>query len=116
MPDNHPSPISWADFEKLEIRTGTIIRAEPFPEARKPAYQLLIDFGTCGIKRSSAQITDHYQPGILIGKQVVAVINFPVKRIAGFSSECLVLGAVEATGEVVLLSPDKTVQNGLRIA
>jgi tRNA-binding protein len=116
MPDDQPSLISWTDFEKIEIRTGTIITAESFSEARKPALKLLIDFGSAGTKKSSAQITDYYHPDNLIGKQVVAVLNFPVKRIAGFSSECLVLGAVEASGKVVLLSPDKPVMNGLRIA
>jgi tRNA-binding protein len=116
MPDKKPSLISWADFEKIEIRTGTIIKAEPFPGARKPAIKLLIDFGPSGIKKSSAQITDYYHPDNLVGKQVVAVVNFPVKRIADFSSECLVLGAVEDDGKVVLLVTDQPVANGLRIA
>jgi tRNA-binding protein len=116
MSDDQLSLISWADFEKIEIRTGTITNAELFPGAQKPAYQLFIDFGPYGIKRSSAQITDYYKPQNLIGKQVVAVINFPVKRIACFSSECLVLGAVETSGKVILLSMDKPASDGLRIA
>jgi len=107
---------TYSDFEKIEIRTGTIISAEPFPAARKPAYQLTIDFGALGIKRSSAQITKHYTAESLIGKQVVAVVNFPVKQIANFFSECLVLGAIEADGNVVLLQTERTVKNGLRIA
>ncbi|HMX05353.1 MAG TPA: tRNA-binding protein [Chitinophagales bacterium] len=107
---------TYSDFEKIEIRTGTIISAEPFPAARKPAYQLTIDFGALGIKRSSAQITKHYTAESLIGKQVVAVVNFPVKQIANFFSECLVLGAIEADGNVVLLQTERTVENGLRIA
>jgi tRNA-binding protein len=115
MPDNQPSLINWADFEKIQIRTGTIIQAEPFPEARKPAIKLLIDFGPSGMRKSSAQITDYYHPENLIGKQVVAVLNFPEKRIAGFSSECLLLGAVEEDGKVVLLTTDQPVQNRLQI-
>ena len=108
--------ISWEDFEKVEIRTGTIIKAEPFPKARKPAYQLTIDFGEFGIKRSSAQITALYQPENLIGKQIVAVVNFPPKQIANFISECLVLGSVAADGTVTLLQTERPVENGLRVA
>jgi tRNA-binding protein len=108
-------PIQYPDFEKIEIRTGTIIRVEPFPEARKPAYKLLIDFGPLGTRRSSAQITDHYKPEDLSGMQVVAVVNFPPKQVANFISECLVLGAVEEGGEVVLLNPERKIENGLRI-
>ncbi len=108
--------ISWEDFEKVEIRTGTIIKAEPFPKARKPAYQLTIDFGELGIKRSSAQITALYQPEDLIGKQIVAVVNFPPKQIANFISECLVLGSVAADGTVTLLQTERPVENGLRVA
>ena len=94
--------IRWDDFEKIEIRTGTIIEAVDFPNARKPAYQLSIDFGEIGIKRSSAQITHHYKKEELAGKQVVAVVNFPVKQIANFFSECLVLGVYDENNEVVL--------------
>ena len=109
--------ITWDDFQKIDIRVGTILDVQDFPAARKPAYQLRIDFGAeLGIKVSSAQITAHYALADLIGKQVTAVVNFPMKQIANFFSECLVLGVVQANGEVVLLSPDKSVDNGLRIA
>lgn len=108
--------LTWADFEKVEMRTGTIIAAEPFAKAKKPAYQLTIDFGALGIKRSSAQLTKLYQPTDLIGKQVVAVVNFPPKQIANFMSECLVLGSVDTDGTVTLLYPERPVANGLRIA
>ncbi len=108
-------PITWADFEKINICAGTIIEATDFPAARKPAYQLTIDFGPHGIQRSSAQITHHYNTEELIGKQVVAVLNFPVKQIATFFSECLVLGVYDTEGQVVLLKPDKEVQNGGKI-
>lgn len=107
--------ISWNDFEKIEIRTGTIIEAKDFPKARKPAYQLRIDFGDLGIKGSSAQITKHYTPESLIGQQVVAVVNFPAKQISGFFSECLVLGIYDENNDVVLLGPKQTVSNGLKI-
>jgi len=108
--------IRWQDFEKVEIRTGTITRAEVFAEAKKPAYKLWIDFGTAGIRRSSAQITAHYQPKDLIGKQIVAVVNFPPKQIASMISECLVLGAVADDGSVVLLQTERKTGDGLRIA
>lgn len=104
--------ISWNDFEKVQIKAGTIVEVNDFPNARKPAYQLLIDFGELGLKRSSAQITHHYNKEELIGKQIVAVVNFPVKQIANFFSECLVLGVYDADNNVVLLTPDKPVQNG----
>lgn len=107
--------ISWADFEKIDMRIGTILEANPFPKAKRPAYQLLIDFGPLGKKQSSAQITAHYTPEELIGKQVIAVVNFPPKQIANFFSECLVMGVYDAAGSVVLLQPDKKVENGDKI-
>lgn len=106
--------IQWGDFTKVEMRVGTILGAEVFKEAKKPAYKLRVDFGDYGIKRSSAQITKRYQAEELIGKQVIAVINFPVKQIATLQSECLIMGAVDGD-EVTLLSTDKPVKNGLRI-
>jgi tRNA-binding protein len=107
--------ITWEDFEKVEIRVGTVLDVQPFPKARKPAYQLTIDFGPLGTRRSSAQVTAFYQPQDLLHKQVVAVTNFPPKQIANFFSECLVLGVVGGAGEVVLLRPEREVDNGLRI-
>ena len=107
--------ITWPDFEKIDIRLGTIVSAEEFVGARKPAYKLEVDFGALGIKKSSAQITKHYTPQELIGQQVVAVINFPVKQIANFFSECLVLGIYDEAGDVVLLKPEKQLSNGLKI-
>jgi len=108
--------ITWADFEKLDIRVGTIIKAEAFPQARKKAYKLQVDFGaTIGIKGSSAQITDRYSLAELHGMQVIAVVNFPPKQIATFISECLVLGIYTEEGSVVLLQPNKKVNNGLKI-
>lgn len=103
-------------FEALDIRVGTIVRAEAFPEARKPAIKLWIDFGDLGQKQSSAQITVHYSPETLVGKQVVAVVNFPPRIIAGFRSDCLILGATNENANVVLLKPDIEVSNGLKIA
>ena len=104
------------EFERIDMRVGTVLRAEPFPEARKPAIKLEIDFGPqIGVKRSSAQITTHYTPETLVGRQVVAVVNFPPRRIAGFSSEVLVLGAMAQVHEVVLLNVDHAVENGTRI-
>jgi tRNA-binding protein len=108
--------ISWSDFEKIDIRVGTIIKAETFPKAKKPAYKLTIDFGKeLGMKQSSAQITRHYAPEQLQGQQVVAVINFPPKQIADFYSQCLVLGIYDPENEVVLLKPDSGVPNGSKI-
>ncbi|WP_026933769.1 tRNA-binding protein [Christiangramia echinicola] len=105
--------IEWKDFEKLEMRTGTILSVEEFPEARNPAYKLVIDFGEeIGEKKSSAQITRRYTLEELPGRQIVAVVNFPVKRIAGFKSECLVLGVLGENKDVVLLSPGQKVPNG----
>ena len=108
--------IGWDDFEKVEIRAGRVVAAEPFPEARKPAIKLTVDFGPkIGERRTSAQLTAHYDPEALAGKQVVAVVNFPPKRIAGFKSEVLVLGVPDENGEVVLLSPDIEVPEGGRM-
>jgi tRNA-binding protein len=108
--------ITFDDFQKVDIRAGTITRAEPFPEARKPAYRLWIDFGPdIGEKRSSAQITVHYTPETLIGRQVIAVINFPPRQIGPVLSEVLVLGLPDAQGHVVLLSPDQPVPDGGRM-
>ena len=107
--------ISWDDFEKIDIRTGTILEVADFPGAKKPAYQLTIDFGELGIKRSSAQITALYTKDELAGKQVIAVVNFPVKQIANFFSECLVLGVYNENKDVVLLQPSMKVKNGSKI-
>jgi tRNA-binding protein len=108
--------IDWEDFEKVEMRIGTIIDAKDFPEARKPAYRLWIDFGEeLGVKKSSAQITKCYTKEELIGKQIVAVVNFPIKQIGNWMSECLVMGSLGKEKEVILLSSDKKVENGLRI-
>lgn len=107
---------SWQEFEKVEMRIGTIIEVAEFPEARKPAYQLTIDFGSeIGIKKTSAQITKRYKKEDLIGKQIVAVVNFPKKQIGKFMSECLVLGSVGEENDIVLLTSDVKVVNGLRI-
>lgn len=108
--------ITWHDFEKVEMRVGTIIEVNDFPKAKKSAYQLTIDFGVeLGIKKSSAQITKRYTKEDLIGKQIVAVVNFPKKQIADFMSECLVLGSVGEENDIVLLTSDIRVENGLRI-
>lgn len=107
--------INWEDFEKIDIRSGTVLEVTEFPQAKKKAYQLRIDFGPLGIKQSSAQITHHYTPEGLIGKQIIAVINFPPKQIANFFSECLVLGVYDENKQVILIQPDQGVSNGQRI-
>ena len=107
--------ISWNDFEKIDIRVGTVIEANDFPKAKKPAYQLTIDFGELGVKRSSAQITKFYTAENLVGQQVIAVVNFPPKQIADFVSECLVLGIYDENKDVILLQPKQKVSNGLKI-
>ncbi len=109
------STITWSDFEKVEIRVGTVLSAEVFPETRSPAFKLTVDFGPVGFKQTSAQITKRYEPEDLIDRQVLAVTNFPVKRIAGFQSEVLILGAVPEEGDVVLVGPDEKVSEGTRI-
>lgn len=109
--------ISWDDFMQVELRAGTIVAAEPFPQARKPAWKLTVDFGAeIGTRRSSAQLTALYQPEQLIGKQVLAVLNFPPKQIGPFTSECLVTGLYREDGAVVLAVPDQPVPNGARLA
>jgi tRNA-binding protein len=115
--NNKPqTSLSWNEFERVEMRVGTIVEVIDFPEARKLAFQLTIDFGTeIGIRKSSAQITKRYTKEALTGRQIVAVVNFPRKQIGKFMSECLVLGAVGSEGNVILLSPDFKVANGLRI-
>ena len=111
------SSINWSDFEKIDLRVGTILEVRDFPEARNPAYQLHIDFGgEIGILKSSAQITKRYSKEDLLNRQIVAIVNFPKKQIGKFMSECLVLGAVGEEGDVVLLNPDFKVENGTSIA
>ncbi|WP_409415869.1 tRNA-binding protein [Flavobacterium sp. PS2] len=108
--------LTWSEFERVEMRVGTITQVDDFPEARKPAYQLTIDFGTeIGIRKSSAQITKRYSKGDLLNRQIVGVVNFPRKQIGKFMSECLVIGAVGEDGDVILLAPDFKIENGLRI-
>jgi len=110
------APISYDDFRKVDIRVGTIVAAEPYPEARKPAFKLSVDFGPAiGIKRSSAQITRHYALDRLVGRQVAAVVNFPPKQIGKFMSEVLVLGFPDDANEVVLIGPGQAVPNGARL-
>ncbi len=108
--------ITWGDFEKIDIRVGTVTAVHDFPKARKPAYQLTIDFGTAiGLRKSSAQITVHYAKEDLLHRQVVAVVNFPPKQIADFRSECLVLGVYDSNNDVILLQPERSVSNGHKI-
>ena len=108
--------ISWEDFEKIDMRIGTIISVEDFPEARKPAFQLQIDFGPeIGLRRSSAQLTFHYKKEDLMNRQVIAVVNFPPKQIGRFFSECLVLGVYDENKNVILLQPERPASNGMKI-
>jgi tRNA-binding protein len=109
------SEISWADFEKVDMRVGTIVDAEDFPEARNPAYKLIVDFGDLGERKTSAQITSVYSKEELMGQQVIAVVNFPPKQIGPFMSECLVMGVLGEDKDVILLKPDKDVKNGWKI-
>lgn len=113
--ETNKGKLGWDEFMKVEMRVGTILSAEPFKEAKNAAYKLLIDFGEAGIRKCSAQITALYRPEEIVGRQVVAVVNFPPKQIANMMSECLVLGAVEGGKGVVLLEPDRKVANGTRI-
>jgi tRNA-binding protein len=115
-PNRTNSILTWSDFTKVDMRVGTVLQAYPKAQARKPAYILHIDFGPLGERKTSAQITDHYQPEELVGRQVIAVVNFPPKQIANMISECLVLGAVGEGGGVILLNTDQAVPNGLRIS
>ena len=108
--------LTWEEFEKVEMRVGTVLEAHDFPKAKIPAYQLVIDFGELGIKKSSAQITDLYTKADLVGRQIIAVVNFPPKQIANFISECLVLGTVGENKVITLLGPERKTANGLRIA
>ena len=111
------SDLTWKEFERVELRVGTVVAVDEFPEARRPAWKLTVDFGPeTGTRRSSAQITDHYTAEDLVGKQVLGVVNFPPKQIGPFMSECLITGLVQDDGSVILAVPDKPVANGLRLA
>lgn len=113
MSTERKPPITWADFEKIDFRVGTVVDCKPFPEARRPAYQLQVDFGEpLGTLKSSAQLTHFYQPEDLLGKQVLCVVNFPEKQIGKFMSQCLVTGFYHPNGGVVLCSPERTLPNG----
>ena len=107
--------ITWADFERVDMRVGVVVDAQPFPEAKRPALKLWVDFGPLGVKRSSAQVTDRYAPADLVGRRVIAVVNFPPKQIGPFLSEVLVLGAYDEAGHVILLRPDFDVTPGSKI-
>ena len=107
--------LTWTDFEKVDMRVGVVVDAQPFPEARRPALKLTINFGPLGVKRSSAQITEHYRPEDLVGRRVIAVVNFPPKQIGPFVSEVLVLGAYDEREQVILLRPDVEVSPGAKI-
>lgn len=115
MTEPSRAPLQWSDFEKVDVRVGVVTDAKDFPEARRPAYRLWIDFGPLGVKRASAQITRHYRLDELVGRRVVAVVNFPAKQIGPFVSDVLVLGAYDEAGEVILLQPDRAVAPGARI-
>ena len=112
---NTNNEITWKDFEKIDIRVGTILEAERFQKAKKPSYKITVDFGEIGIKKSSAQITKLYSPETLKGKQVIAVVNFPSKQIANMKSECLILGVIGKDKDVTLLKTERKTQNGLKI-
>lgn len=116
MPASSENHLSWAEFERVEMRVGTIVEATVFEAARKPAYIIMADFGELGVRKTSAQITKRYVPEELIGKQIIAVLNFPPKQIAHIQSEFLLLGVLGTDQEVTLLVPDKPVENGWRIA
>jgi tRNA-binding protein len=107
--------ISWGDFEKVELRIGTIIKIDDFPEAKKPAYKITVDFGKFGVKKSSAQITTNYSKKDLLGKQIIGVINFPSKQIGPFQSEFLTTGFYKEDGSVILVVPDKEIENGSKL-
>ncbi len=116
VPDAAPAVVAYEDFVRLDIRVGTVIEAHPFPEARKPAYRLKVDFGPkLGVRQSSAQLTAHYRPDDLVGRQVAAVVNLPPRRIGPVRSEVLVLGFPDAGGDVVLVAPERPVPNGGRL-
>lgn len=115
--DGRTGPLEWPEFERVEMRVGTVVSVEEFPEARKPAYRIAVDFGPeIGIRKTSAQVTRHYRPGELTGRQIIGVVNFPPKQIGPVRSEFLLLGAVEDDGAVVVIGPERRVADGSRIA